>query len=152
LQQLNSLKDSRRMLERTIEKDRSALLSKQSVLKKTIEDLENRSQKLPQYQEEMGKIEQAKPRLEAKEKAFEAKKEKRQVLQAAIHQLKSEQEKLELEIREIDEKLALLCKEGENKCPLCETVLGEEGLKIIRKNMAPISSLKQSRLTKNMPK
>jgi exonuclease SbcC len=70
--------------------------------------------------------------LEAKEKAFEAKKEKRQALQAELHQLKSEQEKLKLEIKEIDEKLALLCKEGKNKCPLCETMLGEEGLNIIR--------------------
>jgi exonuclease SbcC len=132
LQQLNSLKDSRRTLERIIEKARADLISSQSVLKNKIADLENRSQKLPQYKEEMGKIEQAKPRLEAKEKAFEAKKEKRQALQAELHQLKSEQEKLKLEIKEIDEKLALLCKEGKNKCPLCETMLGEEGLNIIR--------------------
>ena len=132
LQQLNSLKDSRRTLERIIEKARADLISSQSVLKNKIADLENRSQKLPQYKEEMGKIEQAKPRLEAKEKAFEAKKEKRQALQAELHQLKSEQEKLKLEIKEIDAKLALLCKEGKNKCPLCETMLGEEGLNIIR--------------------
>jgi exonuclease SbcC len=132
LQQLNSIKDSRRMLERTIEKAQSELAARQSVLQKTIEDLESKSQKLSQYKEDMEKIEQAKPRLEAKEKTFEEKKEKRQSLQSAIQQLKNEQEKLKLEIREIDEKLNLLCKEGENKCPLCETALGEEGLNIIR--------------------
>ncbi len=132
LQLLSKLKDDKRQLERTIEKTQSELAAKQSVLQKTIEDLENKSQKLPQYKVELSKIEEAKPRLEAKEKAFEDKKQKRQALQAAILQLKSEQEKLKLEISEIGDKLNLLCKEGENKCPLCETALGKEGLDIIR--------------------
>ncbi|MDD4923359.1 MAG: SMC family ATPase [Dehalococcoidales bacterium] len=132
LQQLNSLKDNHRILEQVIEKARSRLVNNQSVLKKTVEDLENKAQKLPQYRDKMAKIEEAKPRLEAKEKAFEGKKEKKQSLLATVQQLKGEQEKLNLEIGELDEKLNLLCKEGENKCPLCETALGSEGLKIIR--------------------
>jgi len=132
LQQLNSLKDKRWVLEQTIEKARSGLVNNRSVLKKTVEDLENKAQKLAQYKEELAKIEEAKPRLEEKEKKFEAKNENRQALQYSIKQLKSEQESLQKEIGEIDEKLNLLCKEGENKCPLCETSLGVEGLKIIR--------------------
>ena len=132
LQQLNSLKDHHRILEQSIEKARSGLVNNQSILKKTIEDLENKAQKLAQYKDELAKIEEAKPRLEAKEKAFDNKKEKRQSLLATVQRLRGEQEKMKLEIGEIDEKLNLLCKEGRNKCPLCETVLGTEGLNIIR--------------------
>jgi DNA repair exonuclease SbcCD ATPase subunit len=118
------------------------------VLRKTIEDLETKSQKLPQYKAELDKIEEAKPRLEAKEKAFEDKKQKRQDLLASIQQLKSEQEKLKMEIGEIDEKLNLLCKEGENKCPLCETALGEEGLTIIREKYGKDRNTREKQIAK----
>ncbi len=148
LQQLNTLKDNQRQLERVIEKAKSEIAAKQSVLQKTIEDLENKSQKLPQYKAELEKIEEAKPRLEAKEKAFEDKKQKRQDLTASIQQLKGEQEKLKLEISEIDDKLNLLCKEGENKCPLCETALGEEGLNIIREKYAKDRNAKEKQIAK----
>jgi exonuclease SbcC len=149
LQQLNSLKDNRRVLEQTIEKTRSALVNNQSVLKKTVEDLENKSQKLSQYKDELAKIEEAKPRLEEKEKKFEAKKEKRQTLQSSVQNLKKEQQKLQQEISEIDEKLNLLCKEGENKCPLCETALGAEGLEIIRTKFENDRKTKTELIKKN---
>ena len=148
LQQLSTFKDNQRQLERVVEKNKSELSAKQSVLQRTIEDLENKSQKLSQYKAELDKIEEAKPRLEAKEKAFEDKKEKRQSLQTAIQQLKGEQEKLNIEIGEIEEKLNLLCKEGENKCPLCETALGKEGLSIIREKYGKDRNTKEKQIAK----
>jgi len=132
LQQLNSLKDNHRALEQTVEKARSGLLANRSVYERTIQDLENKERKLAQYQEELARIEEAKPRLEEKENQFEVKKEKHRTLQYSIKQLKSEQESLQKEVSAIEEKLNLLSKEGENKCPLCETALGIEGLKIIK--------------------
>ena len=148
LQQLSTLKDNQRQLERSVEKAQSELSAKKSVLQKTIEDLENKSQKLSQYKAELDKIEEAKPRLEAKEKAFEDKKEKRQNLQITVQQLKIEQDKLKLEIGEIDEKLNLLCKEGENKCPLCETALGKEGLSIIREKYGKDRNTREKQIAK----
>ena len=132
LQQLNSLKDNLRALEQAIEKAQSGLQSNRSVFKRTIEDLENKVQKLPQYQEELAKIEKAKPRLQDKEKNFEVKKEEHRTLLYSVKQLKNDQESLQKEVSALEEKLVLLSKEGENKCPLCETALGVEGLEIIR--------------------
>ncbi|MFA5629019.1 MAG: SMC family ATPase [Dehalococcoidales bacterium] len=132
LQELNSLKDSQRRFERSVESALSELNAKKAELQKIIERLTDKAQKLEQYKSEMAKIEEAIPRLEKKEKDFEDNKQKRQALQSAVAQLKDNQEKLKLEIDGINDKLNLLCKEGENVCPLCETALGKEGLDIIR--------------------
>ena len=57
-------------------------------------------------------------------------------MQAQVHYLESNKTRLEQEISEIEEKLNLLLTQTEAKCPLCETELGIDGLRLIETKYA----------------
>ena len=65
------------------------------------------------------------------EALLQNRKQLRQETQTQVNQLESEKSGLERELNEISEKLHLLSSQTEAKCPLCESELEREGLKLI---------------------
>jgi len=126
-----TLNERKHQLEMAIVQSSQALLKEHALVENKIGDLEISSQKLPQLRNELQQV-QAKLRQIAEEEAtLYQKRQGSQELRTYVHDLKSSKARLEQEIAEIEEKLRLLLTESGAKCPLCETELGEEGLKLI---------------------
>jgi len=128
---LVKLRDSKSQLDMSIERAQSALITEHKLAQNSITELETISQRLPQLKNELQQVEARLHRLAESEETLRRKRQTSQELQARLHYLKSNQTRLEQEIKEIEEKLDLLLTEGGTKCPLCETEVGTEGLKLI---------------------
>ena len=128
---LVKLNERRSQLIQAIDKEQAALTTSHTVAQGKITQLEARSRQLPELKKRQQQIQLQLRQLAQPEDELRQKKQAGQELQTRINHLESDNTKLEREIKEIGEKLDLLSTQTEAKCPLCETELSQEGLRLI---------------------
>ena len=126
-----TLNERKHRLEMTILQAGETLVKDHAVAQSRIEELEIKSQALPQLKAELQQFQSQWQHLADGEETLRQKRQTSQELQAHVQYLESNRAKLEQEIKEIEEKLNLLLTQEEAKCPLCETELGADGLELI---------------------
>ena len=129
--QLATLNERKHRFEIAIIQAGEALITEHAIAQSRIKELEASSQKLPQLKNELQQIQVQWHQLAEQEEILYRKKQNSQELRTRVNYLESNKTQLEQEIREIEEKLNLLLTQSGAKCPLCETELGLEGLKLI---------------------
>ncbi|MDI6814534.1 MAG: SMC family ATPase [Dehalococcoidales bacterium] len=130
---VTALNERKHRLEINIMQSGEALITEHAVVQSQIKELEASSQKLPQLKNELQQIQVQLHHLAEQEETLHQKRQTSQELQTQVHYLESNNARLEQEIAEIQEKLNLLLTGSGAKCPLCETELGMEGLKLIER-------------------
>ncbi len=123
---LHEIEKHKNEVEKVVEKSRVALLAEQGIIAKQIEAAEARLKRLPQLEGEMKGAEARLRELAKQEEGLEERRRRSQELLTQLHHFESATSALEGEIKDIEDKLALLAR-GEARCPLCETELGFEG-------------------------
>ncbi len=126
LRPLLKMKDRKAQLEKAIERAKVALLTEQGIIASQIARGEARIKRLPQLEEGMRQAEARLYELTQKEEGLGERRQRSQELLTRIHHLESANPALKTEIKDIEDKLALLA-HGDARCPLCETELGVEG-------------------------
>lgn len=144
------LNERKSRLEKAIAQARAGLLTAHAVAQSKIGELEKKSQRLPQLRSGRQQIELQRNRLAELEQALQEKRRNSQEIRAKINYMESGKAQLEREIGEIDEKLNLLLSQGDARCPLCETELGREELKLIEAKYADEKASKSSTLKLNV--
>lgn len=124
---LVKLREGKSQLERAIEKAQAALVTDHAVIQNRIAELEASLQKLPRLRSELQQTQVQLRQMAEREEALYRKRQDSQELQTQVNYLESSKARLEQEIREIEEKISLLSRQGGARCPLCETELGEDG-------------------------
>ncbi|MCJ7425927.1 MAG: SMC family ATPase [Dehalococcoidales bacterium] len=133
---LVKLGEKKSQLELAIERAQASLITEHKLAQSKIAELEAKSAKLPQLKNELQQAEAKLHQLAEEEKELKTKKQASQELRTQINYQESSLTSLEREIAGITEKIDLLSTHAEAKCPLCETELGEDGLKRIHENYA----------------
>jgi len=133
---LVKLKEKKSQLELAIERAQANLITEHKLAQSQIAELETKSAKLPQLKNELQQAQARLHQLAEEEKELKAKQQANQELRTQINYLESSQASLEREIAGITENIKILSSQAETKCPLCETELGEDGLKRIQDNYA----------------
>jgi exonuclease SbcC len=128
---LVKLKERKSQLEMSLERAQTNLITEHKLAQSKIAELEAVSQKLPQLKNELQQAEAQWHQLAEQEEMLNRKKQASQELRTQVSYLESSQTSLKREIEELIEKNNLLSTQTEAKCPLCETELGEDGLKRI---------------------
>jgi len=123
--------EEKHKLEMAILQASQALLKEHALTQDKVGQLETSSQKLPQLKNELQKIQLQLHQLAEEEDALHIKRQHYQELRSHTSSLEAASAQLEKDIEEITEKLRLLLTQEEAICPLCETDLGTEGLKLI---------------------
>ena len=126
-----NLERQKSLLESKIKEAGQSLNTEHTVIQNRIGDLEAKSLKLPQLKNQLRQLQAQLGQLAEQEETLRQKKQTSQELQTQVNYLESNQTQLEQEIKELGEKIELLSTQTEAKCPLCETELGAEGLKLI---------------------
>jgi len=138
-----SLEKQQAQLESRIKEASQRLLTEHALVQERVRDLENRIAAFAQKQGQIQQLQAQLGRMAGNEAALLQKKQLSQELQTAVNYLESNINRLERERKELEEKINLLATQTEAKCPLCETELGAEGLKLIE---AKYTAEKQSRV------
>jgi exonuclease SbcC len=126
-----NLERQKAQLELKIKEAGQDLLTEHAVAQRTISELEARVDRLPQMRAELQQARHQLQHLTEEEEGLRQKSAAGQELRTRLYGMETSQSQLERDIREIMEKLDLLLTEHGVKCPLCETELGTEGLKLI---------------------
>lgn len=126
-----NLERQKSQLDIKIKEAGQSLVTEHAVAQNKIAELEASSQKLPQLKNELQRVQTELRQLAGEEEALYQKRQASQELRTHVHGLESNKARLGQEIEEIEEKLSLLLTESGAKCPLCETELGTNGLKLI---------------------
>jgi exonuclease SbcC len=146
---VTTLNERKHHLEMTIVQAGEALLTDHAVAQSRIKELEIKSQKLPQLKNELQQIQDQLNQLGQEEEILHGKRQKSQELQTQVHYLESNQTQLGHEIEAVEDKLNLLLTQTGAKCPLCETELGTDGLKLIETKYATDKQDKSDSLKSN---
>jgi exonuclease SbcC len=146
---VTTLNERKHHLEMTIVQAGEALLTDHAVAQSRIKELEIKSQKLPQLKNELQQIQDQLNHLGQEEEILHGKRQKSQELQTQVHYLESNQTQLGQEIEAVEDKLNLLLTQTGAKCPLCETELGTDGLKLIETKYATDKQDKSDSLKSN---
>ncbi len=146
---LVKLKEKRSQLELAVERAQAALITEHKLAQSQIAELEVTSQKLPQLKNELQQAQATLQQLAEGEKEIGSKKQASQELRTQINYLESGLTSLQKEIDGITENIKILSTQAETRCPLCETELGEEGLKRIQANYAADRENKSKSLESN---
>ena len=128
---LVKLNERKSQLIKAIDTAQADLVKDHALVRKNIDDLEAKSQKLPHLKNQLQPIELQLHQLAEQEEILRGKKQTIQELQSQVNYLESNKTRLEQEIKEIGEKLHLLSTQTEAKCPLCERELEVNSLKLI---------------------
>jgi len=128
---LVKLREHRNQLMQTIDRTQSTLVTEHTLAQSKLKDLETKSGKLPGLKNQLQQIQDQLRHMIEQDEILHRKKQAGQELQTQVNYLESNQIRLEREISEIREKLSLLSTQTEATCPLCETELGIEGLKLV---------------------
>jgi exonuclease SbcC len=126
-----SLNERKHQLEMAIVQAGESLIKDHALAQSRINELEIKSQKLTQLKDELKQTQVQLHLLSEEEETMRGRRQSSQRLRARLHYLESSIAQLEREIGEIEEKLELLLIQGDAKCPLCETELGADRLKLI---------------------
>jgi exonuclease SbcC len=125
------LEKAKTQLETRINDAGHQLNREHAVVQHEISSLETSVQKLPELNHQLSQVQIQIHQLPEPEANLRQKEQDNQKLQAQINHLESENKRLEREINELAEKIDLISAHTEAKCPLCETELTIEGLKLI---------------------
>jgi exonuclease SbcC len=128
---LVKLRERKSQLEMNIERAQANLIAEHKLAQSKIAELEAKAAKMPQLKNELQQAEAQLQKLTEQEETLNRKRQASQELRTQVSYLQSSQTSLEREIEELIEKINLLSTQAEAKCPLCETELGEDGLKRI---------------------
>jgi exonuclease SbcC len=126
LRPLLEMRERKAQLEKAIERAKAELLTEQGIIASQIERGEARIKRLPQLEEGMRQAEARLYELTKEEEGLGERRQRSQELLTQTHHLESANSALKTEIKDIEDKLALLTG-GDARCPLCETELGVEG-------------------------
>ena len=126
-----NLEKQKAQLDSRIKEAGQSLTTEHTVTQNKITELEAIAQKLPQLKKELQETQAQLHQLAEEEEALRQKRQVSQELRTKVNYLESNKNRLEQEIKEVEEKLSLLLTQSGAKCPLCETELGMEGLKLI---------------------
>ncbi len=128
---VNQLNQRKYELDMAVVQSSQALLKEHALAQNKIMELEACSQKLPRLKIELQQIQVKLYQLAEEEEALRQKRRQSQEIRTKVSHLESNKKQLETEIKEVIEKLDLLKTPSGAKCPLCETELGSEGLRLI---------------------
>jgi exonuclease SbcC len=131
-----ALNDRKHRLEMAVMKAGENLLTEHAVAENRVKELEASAGKLAGLKNDLQQVQGQQRQLSEQEGALLEKRQAGVELQAAVADLQSGQARLELDIAEIGEKLKLLSAQTETKCPLCESELGMDGVKLIEAKYA----------------
>ncbi len=126
-----ALNERKHQFEMAVVQSSQALLQEHALAENKISELEASFQKLPQLKNELQQVQSELSRLAREEELLNQKRQTDRELRTYVHSLESDKTRLEQEITEIVEKLALLSARTGAKCPLCERELGEDHRKLI---------------------
>jgi exonuclease SbcC len=126
-----NLEKQEAQLDSRIKEAGQSLTTEHTVAQNKITELEAIAQKLPRLKKELQETQAKLHQLAEEEEALRQKRQASQELRTKVNYLESNKNRLEQEIKEVEEKLSLLLTESGAKCPLCETQLGIDGLKLI---------------------
>ncbi|MFC1915287.1 AAA family ATPase [Chloroflexota bacterium] len=145
-----NLERQKSLLENKIKEAGQSLNTEHAVIQNRLEELEAKSQKLPQLKSQLHQLQAQLSQVAEQEETLRQKRQTSQELQTRVNHLESSINQLEQEIKESGEKIELLSTQPEAKCPLCKTELGRDGLKLIEskytaERQSKAESLKSSR-------
>jgi exonuclease SbcC len=149
LRQLAILNERKHQLEMAIQQAQGTLITEHKLAQSRMEELEAKSQKIPQLKDDLRQVEAEWHQLSAQEESLQRRRQTYQEWQAQITYLESSSVQLKQEIDKIEEKLKLLLTQREAKCPLCETELGADGIKLIETKYAADRDGKSDSLKSN---
>jgi exonuclease SbcC len=128
---VRQLESDKHKLENIVNQAGQELLREHALAQRDIEELGKKTQKLPQLKNELQQLQTQSSQLAGREEALRQKKQANQELRAKVNYSESNLKQLVGDIGELEEKLRLLLHQEDTKCPLCETDVGAEGLKLI---------------------
>jgi len=126
-----NLEKQKSQLEGRVKEAEQGLITEHALVQGRLGELEARSQKMTELRGELRKTQAGLQVLSGEEEALSDKRQGGQQLRVELNYLESGTAQLKREIGEIEGKLGLLLSPGEARCPLCETELGSDGLKLI---------------------
>ncbi|MFC1873768.1 AAA family ATPase [Chloroflexota bacterium] len=128
---INRLNQQKYELDTAIRQAQATLVTEHKLAETKIMELEADSQKLPRLRNDLQQTQDQLQQLAGQEEILKQKRQTFQELLTHAHGLEASQSRLGQEMAEVEEKLHLLFTESGAKCPLCETELGTEGIKLI---------------------
>ena len=131
LRLVTTLNGHKHQLEMAISQAGQALVKEHAVVQSQISELETSAQRLPTLKKELQQVKLRLRELAEPEERLSRQKQAGQELRTQVNYLESSKTQLEREIKELEEKLALLLTQKGSRCPLCETELETEGIKLI---------------------
>ncbi|MDD5509431.1 MAG: SMC family ATPase [Dehalococcoidales bacterium] len=151
LGQVNMMNEHKHQIEMSITRAGQALLKDHAVAQNQVSELETIVQSLPSLKQDLYDTQARLDRLSERGEGLQGKKQVSRELMTRLNHLESNKIHLEREIKEMEEKLGLLLTKEGNKCPLCETELAEDGLKLIEikyngEKQGKVESLKLNRI------
>ncbi len=126
LGRLAALRERKSELDRVIQSSKGELSTQQRLAQSKVEEWQARSDQIPQLEQDLASERAKLDNIAQKDKELEEKRRQAQELALYIQHLKSSNAQLEQELEESRAKLTLL-KQGDVRCPLCETELGVVG-------------------------
>ena len=149
LRLLTTLNERKHQLEMAISQAGQALVKEHAVAQSQISQLEASTQRLPSLRKELQQVKLRLGELTEPEERLSQQKRASQELRTQVNYLESSKTQLEREIKELEEKLKLLLTQQGSRCPLCETELEIEGIKLIEtkytsQRQAKLESLKSN--------
>ena len=149
LRQSTSLTQSKHQLEIKISELSQALNREHALLENKIGELEAKEQRLPQLKNQLKQLQLELDSLAKEEEALRQKVKTSQELRAEVNHLQSSKVRLEQEIKDTEEKLSLLLTQKGAKCPLCESELGKDGIRLIETKYTAEKESKNDLLNSN---
>ncbi len=144
--QFVSLERQKAQLDTKIREAGQSLITQHAVSQSKIGELEASFQKLPRLRADLQQVHTESHRLAEEEEALRQKRQNSQELRTRIHGLETDKTRLEREMKETEEKLSLLLTQTGAKCPLCETQLGTDGLRLVEEKYTAEKQLKHDSL------
>jgi len=149
---LVKLNEHKSQLIKAIDDAQATLVREHALAQNKINELETKSQKLPQLKNQLQQLQTQLGQLAEQEEVLRRKRQANQELQTQVNYLESNKTQLEKEIKEIGEKLDLLSTQTEAKCPLCERKLEINSLKLIESKYTVERDSKSESLKSNQVK
>ena len=128
---VNTLNERKHQMEMSVTRAGQSLLKDHAVVQSQVSELETSAQRLPSLKKELHEIQAQMDRLAEQEDGLQGKKQASRELMTMLNRLESNNTHLEREIKEVEGKLDLLRTQEGTRCPLCETELAADGLRLI---------------------
>jgi exonuclease SbcC len=133
--QISKLKERLNQYQKERDKAQSELNTRHKLIENTVQQLEDRADKLAELKLEQQKLIPQRQALEQIEADIKARREEIKQKQSELSEINAATGRLKQDISEIDEKLRLLAATGSDAhCPLCESDLSGGKIDLYRKN------------------